>query len=139
MLKESMPFTIEQFYNFCNEGKFAAVKCKECNSLYIPPKQICSKCYSSNLEWVFLSGKGKLISFTIIHIAPPEFQGLAPYIIGIVKLNEGIKLLGIIKNIDVEKLKIGMDLEIDFEKNKSNEWPRWPRYYFKPTANISTS
>lgn len=128
----SLPFTIEQFYRFCDEGKLVAIKCKECNSLYIPPKPLCSKCYSSNLEWVLLSGKGKLISFTIIHVAPPEFQDLAPYIIGIIKLNEGVKILGIIKNIDPKNLKIGMDLEIDFEKNKSDKWPKWPRYYFKP-------
>jgi uncharacterized OB-fold protein len=132
MLKENMPFTIEQFYNFCNEGKLAAVKCKKCNSLYIPPKPLCPKCYSSNFEWVFLSGKGKLMSFTVIHIAPPEFQNLTPYIVGIVKLDEGIKLLGMIKNVEVEKLKIGMNLEISFEKSKSNEWPGWSRYYFKP-------
>lgn len=138
MIKENIPFTIEQFYNFCSEGKLAAVKCKNCNSLYIPPKQICSKCYSSNLEWTFLSGRGKLISFTIIHIAPPEFQELTPYIMGIIELDEGIKLLGMIKNIEVEKLKIGMDLEIDFEKNESNEWPKWPRYYFKPTTGTLT-
>ncbi|MEM2896979.1 MAG: Zn-ribbon domain-containing OB-fold protein [Candidatus Bathyarchaeia archaeon] len=139
MSESSAPFTIEQFYKFCDEEKLAAVKCKECGSLHVPPKPLCSKCYSPNLEWTFLSGKGKLVSFTVIHVALPEFQNLVPYTVGIVKLSEGVKLLGMIRDIEAGKLKIGMDLEISFEKLKSDKWPKWSRYYFKPIRKEMSS
>lgn len=124
--------SIEQFYAFCAEGKLMGVKCEGCGALYSLPKRVCSKCGSKKLSWFPLRGTGKLVSYTMIHVAPPAFQGEAPYALGMVELDEGVRLLSRIKEVKFEELKVGMRVAVGFEKNGGEGWPRWPKYYFKP-------
>jgi uncharacterized OB-fold protein len=124
--------TVENFYNFCAEKKLMGIKCKRCSALIWPPRGICPKCLGDAFDWVELAGKGKLLTFTIIHFPPSQFQGLAPYAVGILRLEEGAQLPGMIREVRFTDLKIGMDLQVDFETAIPKEWPRWPRYFFKP-------
>jgi len=134
-MSETSQFTIEQFYKFMNEGKVMGAKCQNCGKLMLPPRPMCTQCYSEKLEWIELSKRGRLLTYTIIHVAPPQFQHLIPYAVGIVELDKGLKLPGMIKNIDFDKIKIGMELEIEVEsaeKIEEQKWPAWPKYYFRP-------
>ncbi len=131
--EEVPPFTIEQFFRFLKEKKLMAAKCTNCGKLHLPPKPICSNCYSKELSWIQLETKGQLLTYTIIHIAPEQFQKNIPYAYGIIELKNGLRIPGIIKDIEHEKLKVGTELEVDFETEPSPNWPQWPRYYFKPT------
>jgi uncharacterized OB-fold protein len=124
--------TVENFYRYCAEKKLMGVKCKRCESVLWPPRGICPKCFSYDIEWVQFKGKGRLLTYTIIHFPPTQFQALAPYPVGIVKLEEGPQLPGMIKNAKLEDLRIGMEFQVDFETSLPKEWPRWPRYFFKP-------
>ncbi len=124
--------SIEQFYTFCSQKKLMGVKCEGCNALYAIPKPLCIKCGSKKLSWIPLKGVGKLASYTVVHVPHPRFQNEAPYILGVVELEEGVKLLARIKNVKLEDIKIGMPLKVDFEKIESETWPNWPRYFFKP-------
>ena len=129
---ETAPFTIEQFYKFIAEKKLMAVKCENCGSVFVPPRPMCTNCFSKELAWTQLDTKGELITYTIIYIAPEHFQPLAPYAYGIVELQDRLRLPGMIKGIEHEKIKVGMELEVDFDTNTSTVWPQWPRYFFKP-------
>ena len=135
-MSEAPQFTIEQFYNFMNEGKVMGAKCRNCGKIMLPPRPICMQCYSENLEWIEIGKRGRLLTYTIIHVAPPQFQHLTPYAVGIVELENGLKLPGMIKNVDFDKIKIGMELEIEVEPVRKEEeqqkWPAWPKYYYKP-------
>ena len=127
------PFTIEQFYKFLSQNKLMAGKCLKCGKLHLPPRPICDNCYGQDFEWVEVSGKGKLLTYTTIYIAPAQFQALTPYTIGIVELENGLKLPGMISNVSEAQLKISMDLTIDFQACTTGQaWPQWPRYCFKP-------
>jgi len=126
-------FTIESFYNFAKEGKLMATKCNKCGTLLLPPRPVCTNCFSEDFEWVELKGKGKLLTYTVIHVAPPQFQSMTPYAVGIVKLEDGPNLPGMIRDIEPEKIKVGMDLTVDFDKTVPSQWPMWPRYFFKPS------
>lgn len=108
-------------------------KCRKCGKLYLPPRPICDNCFSKDFEWIDIAPKGKLLTYTVIHIAPAQFQSMAPYAIGIVKLENGLKIPGMIKGVMQEGLKIGMELTMDFGACVAGQsWPQWPRYYFKP-------
>lgn len=133
-MSEKAPFTIEQFYKYVEQGKLMGGKCKKCGTIYLPPRPVCNKCFSKDFEWVEISPRGKLLTYTIIHVAPVQFQSMVPYAVGIVQLEKGLKIPGMIKGVKHEKIKIGMELQIVFEKSsaKSSQWPQWPRYYFKP-------
>lgn len=124
--------TVENFYKFCAERKLMGVRCKQCGALLWPPRGICPKCSANVNEWTQFKGRGKLLTYTVIHFPPSQFQALAPYAVGILKLEEGPQLPGMIRNVKLEDLRIGMDLQVDFEVTIPREWPRWPRYFFKP-------
>jgi len=133
-MTEAQPaFGIESFYKFVGEGKLMGAKCNKCGYVMLPPRPVCTKCYSKDLRWAELKGRGKLLTYTVIHVAPKQFEALMPYPIGIVKLDDGPQLLGIIRGIEPDKITVGMSLTVDFEKPTSTQtqWPPWPRYYFR--------
>lgn len=126
--------TVENFYKFCAERKLMGVKCKKCGAVLWPPRSLCPNCFSYEVDWVEFKGRGELLTYTVIHFPPTQFQALAPYAVGILKLEEGPQLPGMIKNLKLEDLRIGMKLRVDFETSLPREWPKWPRYFFKPAA-----
>jgi len=132
---ESQPFTIDQFYKFIGEKKLMAAKCNSCGLLLVPPRPMCSKCLSTDLKWVELKPRGKILTYTVIYVAPKQFETLAPYAFGIIELEDGPKLPGMIKDVKFEDLKVGMEVELGFEES-STDWPYWSKYFFKP-ANTS--
>ena len=127
------PFTIEQFYKFLQQGKLMAGICQKCTKIHMPPRPFCDKCGSQLFSWVNISGKGKLVTYTVINITPQEFQDLTPYTIGIVEFAGGLRIPGMIQDVTQEQLKIGMPLVINFDTcSPPQQWPFWQRYYFKP-------
>jgi uncharacterized protein len=86
------PFT-SVFWDGLREGKFLTSKCSDCRHMTFPPKPICPECWSYSVEWVELSGRGILQSYTEVSAAPAMFAADAPYILCIVDLDEGIRVL----------------------------------------------
>lgn len=132
ILTEVEPFTIESFYKFLCEKKLMAAKCNICGVLLIPPRPVCTRCLSKKFRWVELQKKGKLLTYTVIHISPSQFQSITPYAIGIVKLEDDLNLPGMIRGIKPGEIKIGMSLELNIEITSPSKWPFWPRYFFSP-------
>ena len=127
------PFTIEQFYKFLQQGKLKAGKCLKCGKIHLPPRPLCDNCYSQEFEWINVSGKGKLLTYTVISIAPAQFQALTPYSVGIVEFENGLRIPGMIQDVTQGQLKIGMELTLDFGTcSTKQQWPQWQRYCFKP-------
>lgn len=110
-----------------------AGKCIKCGKIHLPPRTLCDNCLTDHFEWIPVSVKGKLLTYTIIYVAPSQFQSQAPYAVGIVQLEHNLKIPGIIKDVAQENLKIGMDLTINFGScDNAQTWPQWVRYCFKP-------
>jgi hypothetical protein len=138
-LAETTPlFTIESFYKFVKEGKLMGAKCNKCGQVIVPPKPMCPNCLSKDLRWMELPKRGKLLTYTVIHVSPKQFQSMAPYVVGIVEFEEGAQLPGMVKNVKLDAVKVGMNVTVDFDKETvSDEWPQWSRYHFKPLADSS--
>lgn len=116
--------TVEQYQKNIDMGKFRAFKCKSCSAVIAPPSGVCYKCGGTEMEWTEVSGKGTLVSFTVIHIAPEEFQDEAPYYIAIVELEEGTRVSSRLLGYDPlkpEEVKIGTKLQIAYIKGVSGK------------------
>ncbi|MBS7635950.1 Zn-ribbon domain-containing OB-fold protein [Candidatus Bathyarchaeota archaeon] len=132
-MAEPQAFTIEQFYKNISQKKLMGGKCRKCGKIHLPPRPLCDKCLSTEFEWVELPQKGKLLTYTIIHVAPTQFQSMAPYAVGIIQLENGVKIPGMIRDVPLDKIKVGMRLKMEFEEPQhTQQWPQWPRYHFKP-------
>ena len=116
------PFSAAAFDQSIAKHKLMAARCTKCGGTYVPPRAICPKCQSEELEWVETSGKGKLVAFTVILSGPTfmveqGFDRKNPYISGIVELEEGTRMSARITGLDVSKpaeIKIGTPLNVDF-------------------------
>ena len=114
--------TVEEYLKNIQEGVFRAYRCVDCGMIIAPPSGSCYGCGSSNMEWADVSGKGKLVSFTVIHIAPDEFAEEAPYFIAIVELEEGTRVSARLLGFDPlkpEEVTLGVPVTLDYEKGKS--------------------
>ena len=131
-MEETRRFTIESFYKFVSEGKLMAAKCSNCKTLHLPPRPMCTTCFSTEFEWVELQNQGRLLTYTVIHVAPVQFQSMVPYVVGIVRLKDGLNLPGMIRGLEQERIRIGMDLVTDFDQTLPSTWPMWPRHFFRP-------
>jgi uncharacterized OB-fold protein len=133
MAEQPQAFTIEQFYKSIKQKRLMGGKCLKCGKIHLPPRPLCDNCLSTEFEWIELPKTGELLTYTIIHVAPIQFQNMVPYAVGIIQLENGVKVPGMIKDVPFNKIKIGMPLKIEFEEtSQTQQWPQWPRYYFKP-------
>jgi len=104
---------IPQRYNLI--GK----KCTVCNRIFFPQREVCPYCRRKSLgkmEEVKLSGKGTIITYTIIHSPPSKFENQIPYAMAIVELDEGPRITAQITDCDIEKIEIGMRVEAAFRR-----------------------
>ena len=96
--------------------RLEAGKCTGCGHIALPPRLVCPDCGAREFQTLALSGRGMLETFTIIRIPPEGFGDQAPYAIGIVGLDEGVRLMAQITDCDVEKLAIGDRLVTKFRR-----------------------
>jgi len=82
------------------EDKLLGLKCKECGTITVPPKMVCRKCASPDMEIIELKGKGKIQTFTPVFVAPEGREDEVPYVIVLVELDEGPWIMGNLTGID---------------------------------------
>jgi len=81
--------TVKEYTAALIENRLLGLKCSDCGSVTAPPRMVCGKCAGVNLRIIELAGKGKIVTFTSIYVAPESRQGKTPYIVVMVELNEG--------------------------------------------------
>jgi uncharacterized OB-fold protein len=108
------PYTkVTDFARYLKDGHLMASRCKSCGAASFPPRADCEKCMSGDFEFLEVSGKGKLHTYTKIVAAPTGFEDVSPYVVGVVDLEEGGKALAWFgESIGEEDIEIGMDLQI---------------------------
>ena len=123
------PISDYQFERFLDEGKLMGARCVGCEALFVPPRAICPKCHSSEMEWVETKGEGRLVAFTCISIGPPAmvaegYDRNNPYCSGAVELVEGPRVVARIESVDTlhpETIKIGMPVKATFLHRGTDE------------------
>jgi len=104
------------FYEGCKENKLLYQQCKDCGEVVFFPKELCSNCMSHNLEWLESRGKGKLYTFTVTYAgAPPAFTADGPYVLAIIEMDEGFRLMSNVVDCDFTKLSCNMPVEVVFD------------------------
>lgn len=107
------PYTkVDAFADYLHKGKLMGTQCKECGEKYFPPRADCIKCMGDTVEWIEYSGRGKLHSYTRIYAAPKGFDDISPYMLGVVDLEEGGRLIAWIEGISESEIKIGMPVKV---------------------------
>ncbi len=105
------------YWAAAQEGRLVMPRCNDCGKYHFYPHPLCPHCNSAKLEWVEVSGRGKLYSYTVVHRAPSKaFADEVPYVVAVVELAEGPRLMSNLKGCAPEQAKIGMPLRVAFRK-----------------------
>jgi len=96
--------------------RMEAAKCTNCGFIAFPPRLVCPRCHSRSFETIILAEEGKIVTYTIIRVPPQPFSDQAPYAVGIVELDDGVRLTGQVVDCAFEELQIGRRVKIEFRK-----------------------
>lgn len=117
--REMTEFTVQAYKDFLQEGKLMGSRCKSCGTIYLPPRPVCPECHSRKLDWLEMSGDGTLEAYTVIAVPLSILAEEAPYAVGVVRLDEGPNVSGII--LDVKEgaaLTVGARVKAEFKKGE---------------------
>jgi len=91
-------------------------KCSHCGEVFFPPREVCPSCKSIEMEKFKLKGTGEILSYTVIRVPPAGFEGQVPYVIAIIKMDEGPKLTAQIVDCDPSQVEIGKRVKVCFRR-----------------------
>jgi uncharacterized OB-fold protein len=104
------------FWKAARERRLAIMLCRVCDRHFFYPRALCPQCHSSVVEWTKASGRGTIYTFTIARRpAGPAFKGDVPYVVALVELAEGPRLMTNIVTADVDSIRIGQKVKAVFE------------------------
>jgi uncharacterized OB-fold protein len=102
------------FWQAARDHQLALPRCNRCEKLWFPPAGICPHCLSDDTGWQQVSGRGRVYSFVVFHRAyHPAFE--LPYVVAVVELDEGPRLLSNIVDVEPQRIRCGMHVVVKFE------------------------
>ena len=93
-------------------------RCRGCGRFVYYPRPVCPSCLSDDLVWTPVSGRGVVHAFTIPHRHPnPAFGSDVPYVVALVELEEGARMLSNLVGVDPtpDAVRVGLPVEIVYE------------------------
>ena len=104
------------FWDGLNDGKLLIQRCTSCRTLRHPPRPMCPRCNSLSWDAIESSGRGRVYSFVMPHHPPwPWFEGQT-YIVALIELEEGTRILSNLRDVEPAGVTIGMPVEVFFER-----------------------
>jgi uncharacterized OB-fold protein len=112
------------FWEACRRGALEVPACEACGHRFLPPGPRCPRCWSARLVPQEVSGRGRVVSFVVYrrsyHPGMP-----APYVVALVELDEGARLISNVVCCAPEEVTIDMPVEVHFEQAGDFQLPRF--------------
>jgi uncharacterized OB-fold protein len=104
------------FWEAARERKLRLQQCGSCQAVVYYPRAVCHHCHGTDLRWRDMSGLGRIYSFTVSRRAPsPEFEARVPYVVALVELDEGARMLTNVHTDDVDSVRCDQRVRVTFE------------------------
>jgi len=114
-MRPEMRGTARTFWHAAARGELRLPRCRDCASFSWPPRSRCRDCGSHAIDWVAVSGRGVVHTYTVVRQASdPYFNARTPYTVAMIELEEGPRLMSNITNCDVDAVHIGMRVGVSF-------------------------
>jgi uncharacterized OB-fold protein len=104
------------FWEATRAGKLVLQTCHDCDRPIHYPRIACPHCGSDNLGWRESQGRGTIYAFTVVQSnAPSAFIGDMPYVVAVIRLDEGVQMLSNIVDCNPQQLRCDQPVEVVFE------------------------
>lgn len=126
--------TTQPYWDGTRAGELRIQRCATCGESFFYPRIACPHCGSSDVAWVRASGRATLHSYVISHHPAPGFEDDVPYVIAVVTLEEGPRLLTNLVDVapDPSVLVLDLQLEVVFRPRGNQVLP-----LFRPAAGTA--
>ncbi len=105
----------QPFWDYARQGELRIQSCGDCGGLRHPPRAMCSRCGSFEVEWAAVSGRGTVYSYIVSHQAVhPALADQVPFATVLVELEEGPRLTSNLLDVEHDEIEIGMAVEVAF-------------------------
>ena len=112
------------FWDGCAAGELRYQRCGRCGQVQLIPRSMCAGCQHTALVWTRSAGLGRILSHTTVHRAPtPAFRGDLPYVIALVDMDEGFRLMVNVQGGAEPALAIGQPVRIGFVEVEGTALP----------------
>ncbi len=106
----------KEFYQNCSRRELCFQRCSGCRKLRHVPTPRCASCGSWEWEWSPSSGRGKLVTWTVVRRPMhPEFAEAVPYAPAVIELEDGVRMVSWVVDCSPEELAVGMPVEVVFD------------------------
>jgi len=102
------------YWDAAKEHRLLIQRCQECHAAIFYPRSVCPHCMSDQISWIEASGRGTIYSYTVVHRAPPPFADDAPYVVALIDLEEGVRLMSNV-GAPPSDVKIGAPVAVVFD------------------------
>ncbi len=106
---------LSPFFDHLQSGRLTTTKCRRDGQLSWPPRVVCPKCHTSDLDWVDLPRDGRVYAFSAVLVgAPLGMEAEVPFVVGLVEL-EGVpfRLFGRIVGTSWEACRVGQSVRAE--------------------------
>jgi uncharacterized protein len=98
-------------------GALLIQRCETCGTVRHPPRPRCGHCASADFSWTAATGLGTVYSFTIVRHAPnPALAASVPYVVALIELDEGPRLVSNVVGVDPDLVAIGQRVRVEFDR-----------------------
>lgn len=104
------------YWSALKENRLILKHCRDCGRHHFYPRALCPHCHSDALEWSDARGTGSIYSFTVARRpAGPAFKADAPYVVAVIDLDEGARMMTNIVTDNVDAVRIGQRVAVQFD------------------------
>jgi uncharacterized protein len=120
----------EAFWDGVAQRKLMICHCADCDHLLHPPRPVCNRCMSTNIDAKEMSGLATLYTYTVtVQVFHPFYADKVPYVLAVVELEEqpGLRLTTIVVDCPEDQLRVGLPVEVVW----TEAGPDWVLPYFR--------
>ena len=115
-----------EFWTATQQGRLLLKRCRDCGTVIWYPRAICPECASLETEWFEAAGRGRVYSYTVNRRGEGAYQGVPPFVLAYVELDEGPRLMTNIVAATESELAVGLTVEVVF--HGTPDGPALPRF-----------
>lgn len=105
------------FWQAARERRLLVKYCVDCAKAHFYPRELCPHCHSDAVQWRDAKGTGSIYSFTVARRpAGPAFAADAPYVVAVVQLDEGVRMMSNIIGCAPDDVRIGQRVQVSFDE-----------------------
>jgi len=116
VMRPLVDYDNQGFWDGVKRHELVFQRCGDCGTFVHPPRPMCPNCQSLNKQWALSSGKGHIYSWSTVAYPKAAYPGIkVPYAVVLVEMEEGVRVVSNIVDVEPEDIFIGMPVEVVFD------------------------